>query len=181
MKWPGIMSGDNQDDQLRENAMQLLDETLNELIKSRQEEGARLQQFILENNSALEKTVLKLREHYPQALAAAREKLNQRIAEIDVAIEPERLAQEAALLAQKFYINADIEEELDRCDSHIQELQAIFKRKEPIGRRLDFLMQELNREANTISSKSADIETTHTAVEAKTLIEKMREQIQNIE
>ncbi len=182
MKWAGVAGAAGPDAaQLRRDAMQLLDQTLDDLIKSRREEGARLRRFILEHRGALEQTLARLRERYPQTLTAARAKLEARLAEIDVGIAPERMAQEAALLAQKFCIGADIAEELDRCASHVQELDAVFKRDEPIGRRLDFLMQELNREANTIASKSADVETTHAAVEAKTLIERMREQVQNIE
>ena len=181
MKWPGVMNSGGDDEQLRKDAMQLLDETLEELIGGRRREGERLRDFILENSAALEKTVAKLRKHHPEVIAATREKLSRRLAEVETTVEPERLAQETALLVQKFCMNSDIEEELDRCDSHVRELHAIFERAEPIGRRLDFLMQELNREANTISSKSADMKSTHLAVEAKTLIEQMREQIQNIE
>ncbi len=182
MKWSGVTStGEPDAERLCADAMQLLDKTLDNLVKSRREEGARLEKFILGHCAELQKVISRLRKHYPKALAEARKKFDRRLAEIKTEVDPERLAQEAALLAQKFCIGADIEEELNRCASHMQELKAIFKRKEPIGRRLDFLMQELNREANTISSKSADIETTHTAVEAKTLIEQMREQIQNIE
>ncbi len=182
MKWPGIINADEPDaERMHESVMQLLDTTLDDLIDGRREEGMRLQEFILEHCGQLEKIIAQLRERYPQALAEMREKLNRRLAEMNLEIDPERLAQEAALLAQKFYIGADITEEIDRCASHTQELKAVFKRKEPIGRRLDFLMQELNREVNTISSKSADIATTHSMVETKVLIEKMREQIQNIE
>ena len=168
-------------EQLQQDTQALLDETLNGLVKTRLDEGGRLREFILKQGDKLEQNIAYLRNHHPKSLAAARAKLNSRLAEMDVGADAERLAQEAALLAQKLYIGADIEEELDRCDSHILELKAIFKRNEPIGRRLDFQMQELNREANTISSKSIDTETTHTAVEIKTIVEQMREQVQNIE
>ena len=159
----------------------LLDEVLDSLVRSRREEGARLQQFILEHCVELEKAFVRLREHYPDALVAAREKMNAQLAEVDVCVSPERMAQEVALLVQKFCVGADIEEELDRCASHFQELNAIFGRGEPIGRRLDFLTQELHREVNTIASKAIDVETTHAVVDVKTWIERIREQAQNME
>ena len=182
MKWPGVSVAAELDvERLRKDAAELLDETLDKVAESRREEGRRLETFVLGHCTDLERVIAQLRRRYPQALAAARDKLNDRLNEIDVDVEPERLAQEAAILAQKLYLGADIEEELNRCTSHVEELKAIFKREEPIGRRLDFMAQELNRETNTISSKSIDVETTHTAVEAKTLVEQIREQVQNIE
>ena len=167
--------------QMGRYAMELLDQTLDNLIGSRQEEGARLEGFILARRDELAEIIAKLRRRYPLVLAAAREKFSQKLASVDTGLEPQRMAQETALLVQKFCIGADIEEELDRCDSHIEELGAIFRRTEPVGRRLDFLMQEMNREINTIGSKSADTETVHIAIDAKTLVEQMREQVQNIE
>lgn len=182
MKWPGVSAAAEPDvEQLRKEAVELLDETLGKAAESRREEGKRLEAFVLGHCADLEKIVAQLRGRYPRALEAARDKLNDRLNEISVNVEPERLAQEAALLAQKLYIGADIEEELNRCTSHVEEIKAIFKREEPVGRRLDFMTQELNRETNTICSKSADVETTHVAVEAKTLVEQIREQVQNIE
>ncbi len=163
------------------HALELLDQVLDDLVGSRQAEGARLEKFILARCDELAEVVARLRHRYPAVLAAARERFSQKLAGVDTGLDPQRMAQEATLLAQKFCIGADIEEELDRCDSHVQELNAIFKRSEPIGRRLDFLMQEMHREINTISSKSADTETAHIAIDAKTLVEQMREQIQNIE
>lgn len=162
----------------------LVDQALDCLVESRKAEGSRLQKFILGQRDELAKLVAMLRERYPQALAAAREKFRRKLAElagINADLDPQRMAQEAVLLAHKVCTGADIEEELDRCDSHMQELDAIFRRTGPVGRRLDFLVQELNREINTIASKSVDVETSHTAVAAKTLTEQMREQVQNIE
>ena len=106
-----------------------------------------------------------------------REKLLTRIKDASVEVDENRLEQELVILAQK----TDVDEELDRLKSHMEELDKIFSRNEPVGRRLDFIMQELNREANTLGSKSVDIKTTQTSVELKVLIEQMREQVQNIE
>jgi uncharacterized protein (TIGR00255 family) len=113
----------------------------------------------------------------PQVLEAVRKKQQERIDKLDVDADPARLETELALVAQKL----DVDEELDRLESHISEIRTALQSKEPVGRRLDFLMQELNREANTLGSKSADAETTKAAVELKVLIEQMREQIQNVE
>jgi uncharacterized protein (TIGR00255 family) len=113
----------------------------------------------------------------PEVLEAARKKQQERIDKLDIEADPARLETELALIAQKL----DVDEELDRLQSHISEIRDVLKSNEPVGRRLDFLMQELNREANTLGSKSADAETTRAAVDLKVLIEQMREQIQNIE
>ena len=118
-----------------------------------------------------------VRARMPEVLLAVRDKQRERIARLDVAADPERLEVELALVAQKL----DVDEEVDRLDSHLAEIREALASDEPVGRRLDFLMQELNREANTLGSKSADAETTKAAVELKVLIEQMREQIQNIE
>lgn len=118
-----------------------------------------------------------MRARRPEVLARWRDKLLSRLADIPVDADPGRLEQELALIAQRL----DVDEELERLDTHLDEIDAVLRRNEPVGRRLDFLMQELNREANTLSSKSADADTTRAAVEMKVLIEQMREQIQNIE
>jgi uncharacterized protein (TIGR00255 family) len=118
-----------------------------------------------------------VRARMPEVLDAARKKQQERIDRLDVDANPERLEVELALIAQKI----DVDEELDRLDSHIVEIRESLHKDEPVGRRLDFLMQELNREANTLGSKSADAETTKAAVELKVLIEQMREQVQNVE
>ncbi|MDH3440479.1 MAG: DUF1732 domain-containing protein, partial [Gammaproteobacteria bacterium] len=113
----------------------------------------------------------------PQVLDAVRSKQRERIDKLDIDADPARLETELALIAQKL----DVDEELDRLDSHVREVHAALAGDEPVGRRLDFLMQELNREANTLGSKSADTDTTKAAVDLKVLIEQMREQIQNVE
>jgi len=113
----------------------------------------------------------------PEILEQQRQRLLQKAAELEVTLEPERLEQEIVLIAQK----SDVAEELDRLQSHVDEVKRVLQRDEPVGRRLDFLMQELNREANTLGSKSIDTDTTRYSVDLKVLIEQMREQIQNIE
>jgi len=113
----------------------------------------------------------------PAVLQAVREKQRERINKLNIEADPARLETELALIAQKL----DVDEELDRLQSHISEIRSVLQKQEPVGRKLDFLMQELNREANTLGSKSADTETTSAAVELKVLIEQMREQIQNVE
>ena len=127
--------------------------------------------------SEIDTIVKKIRRRHPQALVAIKEKLQQRIKELSVEVDQNRLEQELVYFTQKL----DITEALDRLQSHLSETECIFERKEPTGRRLDFLMQEFHREANTLASKSADIETTQAAVDLKVLIEQMREQVQNVE
>jgi uncharacterized protein (TIGR00255 family) len=121
--------------------------------------------------------VKQVRKRRPEVMSALREKLLQRIQDLDVEADPQRVEQELVMIAQKL----DVDEELDRLDSHLTEVADVLKRKEPVGRRLDFLMQEFNRESNTLGSKSQDTETTRAAVDLKVMIEQMREQVQNIE
>ncbi|HKJ75929.1 MAG TPA: DUF1732 domain-containing protein, partial [Gammaproteobacteria bacterium] len=116
-------------------------------------------------------------ERLPQVLEGRRERLQQRFAELKAEVDPERLEQEFAALVQK----SDVDEELDRLEAHLAEVRRVLDGDQPVGRRLDFLMQELNREANTLSSKSPDTAITQAAVELKVLIEQAREQVQNIE
>jgi len=130
-----------------------------------------------ERCAAIGQIVTALRDHRPGVLEKQQEKLRKRIADLQVEVDQHRLEQELVFHAQKL----DVDEELDRLDAHISEMRKIFLREEPVGRRLDFMMQEFNREANTLGSKSHDSETTAQAVELKVLIEQMREQVQNIE
>jgi uncharacterized protein (TIGR00255 family) len=125
----------------------------------------------------IEAIAIQTRQQMPVILENQRTRLVEKVAELGVNLDPERLEQEIVVLAQK----SDVAEELDRLQSHVTEVRNVLKRQEPIGRRLDFLMQELNREANTLGSKSIDTETTRHSVDLKVLIEQMREQIQNIE
>jgi uncharacterized protein (TIGR00255 family) len=178
LKWPGVIQKQELNrDELHQAAVQLFDQALEGLIEHRSREGAELEQLILQRLNAVSEQVVKVRQLMPGILAAQREKLQNKIAALQIELDPERLEQEIALLAQK----ADVDEELDRLDTHVIEVKRSLKQTDSLGRRLDFLMQELNREANTLSSKSVVSETTQTAVELKVLIEQMREQVQNIE
>jgi uncharacterized protein (TIGR00255 family) len=143
----------------------------------RESEGARIADMITSRLDEVLGIAAGVRRRLPEVLDAVRVKQRERIEKLDVAADPARLETELALIAQKL----DVDEELDRLESHVSEVRAALGKNEPVGRRLDFLMQELNREANTLGSKSADTETTNAAVDLKVLIEQMREQIQNIE
>ncbi|PWV61760.1 uncharacterized protein (TIGR00255 family) [Plasticicumulans acidivorans] len=178
MRWPGVVVEAEQDlEPLKREVLEVLDAALAELIATREREGARTAEMILSRCEAISAQVAFVRSRRPEVVARLREKLIGRLAELPNAGDPGRLEQEMVIVAQRM----DVEEELDRLDAHIAEIRDVLKRKEPVGRRLDFLMQELNREANTLSSKSLDTETTRAGVELKVLIEQMREQIQNIE
>ena len=178
LRWPGVAQEAERDiEPVREAALALLDEALDELVESREREGARLKAIIEERAAGIGGIVADVRARRPQVMQGVREKLLGRIQDLGVEADPNRLEQELAIIAQKL----DVDEELDRLDSHLKELAEALSRDEPVGRRLDFLMQEFNREANTLGSKSNDAQTTQAAVELKVLIEQMREQVQNIE
>lgn len=178
MRQPGVLAETKQDvDMLRQAALDALDEALAAWVTSREAEGERLADTIRDRLDAMGPLIEAARVRMPEVVAANRVRLNERLAEVLEQVDPARIEQEMVLLAQKL----DIDEEMDRLESHRTELRAVLKRKEPVGRRMDFLMQEFNREANTLGSKSADTEITRVSVELKVLIEQMREQIQNIE
>lgn len=178
LRWPGVIQKQELDrEQMHKAALELFDLALEGLIEHRSREGAELQQLIINRLDNVSAQVVNVRALMPDILAAQREKLQTKLAALQVELDPERLEQEIVLLAQK----ADVDEELDRLDTHVIEVKRSLKQTDSLGRRLDFLMQELNREANTLSSKSIVSETTQAAVELKVLIEQMREQIQNIE
>lgn len=178
LRWPGVLQDTKLDmDQVKASARNLFSKALEDLIEGRKREGVELAALINQRLDAISEIVKEVREKMPQILQAQRDNLSQRLEELKVDLDEGRLEQEMALLAQK----ADVDEEMDRLDTHVQEVRRVLKQKGPIGRRLDFLMQELNREANTLSSKSVVANTTQCAVELKVLIEQMREQIQNIE
>lgn len=178
LQWPGVTREPERDiAPLFVSALSVFDRALVELVQGREREGTRLKAIIEQRSDAVRELIVHVRKRRPQVVTALREKLQARIAELIFEPDNNRLEQELAYYAQKL----DVEEELDRLDSHCKELTSILKRSDPVGRRLDFLMQEFHREANTLSSKSADVETTRAAVELKVLIEQMREQIQNIE
>ncbi len=178
LRWPGVIAEQQLDtDSLAKEALALFGQALDDLVGTREREGAELEGFLQQRIDSIRAIVAELREKMPNILAAQRQSLMDKLEELKAELEPTRLEQEVALLAQK----ADVDEELDRLDSHLKEVERILKAKGQKGRRLDFLMQELNREANTLSSKSIVVDTTLGAVELKVLIEQMREQIQNIE
>ncbi len=178
LRWPGIVREDETDtESLQAAARALFAETLRELADSRAREGVRLRELIEQRCGALEQLVAQVRVRLPEVHARVRQRLEERVAELGAEVDRERLEQELVLLLQRL----DVAEELDRLGGHIDETRRVIGGNEAAGRRLDFLMQELNREANTLSSKSQDLETTRFAVDMKVMIEQMREQVQNIE
>ncbi|MEJ0037224.1 MAG: YicC/YloC family endoribonuclease [Gammaproteobacteria bacterium] len=178
LRWPGVVREDNTgSDEVVAAARGLFMETVADLVAARGREGVRLRELIDQRCTNLEGLVAQVRTRLPEVQARVRERLNERIADLKAQVDQDRLEQELALLLQRL----DVDEELDRLAGHIEEIRRIVGASEPAGRRLDFLMQELNREANTLSSKSQDLETTRAAVEMKVTIEQMREQVQNIE
>ncbi|WP_434341186.1 YicC/YloC family endoribonuclease [Motilimonas cestriensis] len=178
LRWPGVMEAPEQDvDALSKELLAALDTTINEFLEARASEGANLKVFIEQRLEEISSQAAFVRTKMPEVMAWQRERLSNRLAEAQVELEPARLEQEMVMLAQK----VDVAEELDRLDSHISETRNILKKGGAIGRRLDFMMQEFNREANTLASKSINAEITNASVECKVLIEQMREQIQNLE
>ncbi len=178
LRWPGVIERNKLDmDTIAESVLQILDSTLDMAIDTRLTEGGKLKTMIEERCQAADKIVKEFREHVPEMTSNLRDKLKIRVDELCADVDPERLEQELAFLAQK----SDVAEELDRLQAHITEVTRVLEQDKPVGRRLDFLMQEMNREANTLGSKAADINYTNASVELKVLIEQMREQIQNIE
>ena len=178
LQWPGVIQTESLDQEaLSALVMQSLQVALADLVATREREGAALETMIEQRCKQISEIAVQVRDIMPTILDNQRTKLLEKVQELAVNLEPERLEQEVVLLAQK----SDVAEELDRLQSHVKEVEHVLKRDEPIGRRLDFLMQELNREANTLGSKSIDTGTTRFSVDLKVLIEQMREQIQNIE
>jgi len=178
LRWPGVIREAEKDLQpTQAAAMELLRETVHELNESRGREGARIRDMLHGRCESLRQGVILLRARLPEIAARIRTRVAERVAQLGAQVDPARLEQELVLLAYKM----DFEEELDRLGSHVTETLQVLDAKEPAGRRLDFLMQELNREANTLSSKSQDADTTRAAVDMKVLIEQMREQVQNVE
>lgn len=178
LNWPGVITEDGIDyDSLAKEAITLLEKTLDSLVRNRQREGERLASMINERLASIEEQVASIRAILPEIMTAFRLRLENRLSELKESLEPGRLEQEVVIFANK----SDIEEELDRLESHIAETHHALSTKKPVGRRLDFLMQEMNREANTLGSKSSDIRITNASIELKVLIEQIREQVQNIE
>ncbi len=178
LRWPGVVQEPDIDTEpLFDEASKLFDEALSAIAEMRASEGGRIEAMLTSRCKEITGIAASVRERLPDVLAAARARQKERIDKLDVDADPDRLEVELALIAQKL----DVDEELDRLDSHVEEIRKVLGSGEPVGRRLDFLMQELNREANTLGSKSADAATTKAAVDLKVLIEQMREQIQNVE
>lgn len=178
LKWPGVISDQPIDEEIfNKEAMGLFEKALDDLMVVREREGASLRDAILKRIASIQRIIDSIQAKMPSIIMKQKENLLNKLEDIKAEFEPTRLEQEITLLAQK----ADVDEELDRLNSHLQEAKRVLDSGGQIGRRLDFLMQELNREANTLSSKSIVVETTQSAVELKVLIEQMREQIQNIE
>ena len=176
--WPGVLVGDAVDPQaLNQSALQLFHSALEQLKEGRRREGDELAKLLNERLDSILEEVATLREQVPQMLAAQRQKVLDRFSEMQAELDPQRLEQEMVLLAQK----SDVAEELDRLNTHVTEVRRVLKTGGAAGRRLDFLMQELNREANTLGSKAFDPRSTQAAVNLKVLIEQMREQVQNLE
>jgi uncharacterized protein (TIGR00255 family) len=178
LRMPGVIKTTPLDpEQVQATVQELLGRALDELIASREREGAKLAELIRERCTAMEQIVAEVKQQMPQILQQWQEKLQARIREAGIELEPERLEQEIVLLANK----TDVAEEMDRLQVHIDEVRRVLDDDKPVGRRLDFLMQELHREANTLGSKSISAATTRASVDLKVLIEQMREQVQNIE
>jgi uncharacterized protein (TIGR00255 family) len=178
LRWPGVLRDENRDTEpLIAAAQTLLIEALAELARFRDSEGARLRDALEQRCAGLADFAAQVAARLPEVRTRIRTKLLERISALTSEVNHERLEQELAMLAQRL----DVDEEIDRLRGHVAEVRKAFGGHEPAGRRLDFLMQELNREANTLSSKSQDIETTRAAVDMKVLIEQMREQVQNVE
>jgi uncharacterized protein (TIGR00255 family) len=178
LRFPGVLRQEAVDsDALLDSVREVFAATLAELAAARLREGERLSNLIEQRCGLLGDMIALVRAHLPEARAALRQRFDERLAELAVAADQDRIEQEILIILQR----SDIAEELDRLEGHIEETLRTLRGDEPAGRRLDFLMQEFNREANTLSSKSQDLQTTRAAVEMKVLIEQMREQVQNIE
>lgn len=178
LQWPGVIDTDAVDMKaVQQAAVMSFNSALKQLIEHRSREGAELKQFIEQRLQSVSAEVKKIRAHLPALMQAQKDKILERLQALKIDVNQDRLEQELVFYAQK----ADVDEELDRLDTHINEARHVLQQNGTIGRRLDFLMQELNREANTLASKSIATITSQSAMELKIVIEQMREQIQNIE
>ena len=178
LRWPGVLKDLTPDgEELLAAARSLFDGATDDLKAARAREGEKLGEVLEQRCTGLEALVKQVRERLPDIQARLTTRVRERVKELASAADPDRLEQEIALLLQRL----DVDEELERLTGHIAEVRRVLGAGEPAGRRLDFLMQELNREANTLSSKSQDLETTRTAVDMKVVIEQIREQVQNVE
>ena len=178
MKLPGVIKDVHIDtEQINKAGKKAFDIALDQMLEGREREGAKLAEMVEQRLVAIEAQIAIVRENLPEIIQQQRTRLNEKLGELKAQMDDQRLEQEMVIIANR----ADVDEELDRLEAHISEIRLALKSTESIGRRLDFLMQELNREANTLGSKSISNITTQVSVELKVLIEQMREQIQNIE
>ena len=180
LKWPGILDAKSADvEEIAQQSLNLLDQAIDDLLLAREREGEKLRIALEERLNAISEIELQVRQRLPGILRNVRERLLTRFEELKLQVDNDRVEQEMVIVTQK----SDVEEELKRLETHLHEVQRILSSndKKPVGRRLDFLMQELNREANTLCSKSMDTDTTRAGIDLKVYIEQMREQVQNIE
>lgn len=178
LRFPGVIEPKETDlTKLQKDVFNLVEQTLQDLVNARAREGEELKQLFLQRLDVIQDEVEKVRKNLPRVLIEQRERLIKRFKEAELELDPVRLEQELLLFAQKI----DVAEEIDRTDTHVTEVRRVLQQGGVVGRRLDFLLQELNREANTLGSKSSDSVITHAAIEMKVLIEQVREQVQNIE
>jgi len=178
LKWPGLIEEKRPDPApLQAAAMELLIEAAQELQAGRGREGEQMANAIRERLQGVATITGNIKSWLPEIRAGLKQKMLERVADLKMPLDPGRVEQEVVILSQKI----DVDEELDRLDAHVEEVYRVLDLEEPVGRRLDFLMQEFNRESNTLSSKSIDQRTTQAAVDLKVLIEQMREQVQNVE
>ncbi|MDU4091743.1 MAG: YicC/YloC family endoribonuclease [Pantoea sp.] len=178
LRWPGVMSAQEQDlDAINAELVATLELAIDDFIAARESEGAALKSMIEQRLAGVSTEVQKVRAWMPEVLKWQRDRLVTKLEEAELQLDNNRVEQELLMMAQRI----DVAEELDRLEAHVKETYNILKKKEAVGRRLDFMMQEFNRESNTLASKSINADITASAIELKVLIEQMREQIQNIE
>jgi len=178
LQYPGVLQGETADAAaLQAEALALLDQVIDGFVQAREREGDKLAMAISERVDGIERIAADVRELIPAIREGQRAKLAARLADLPHPVDPGRAEQELVLWLQKL----DVDEELDRLGSHIAEIRRVLRQREPVGRRLDFLLQEFNRESNTLGSKSVDSRTSNASVELKVLIDQIREQVQNIE
>jgi len=178
LRYPGVVDAQSQDlDQIAQDLLAGFEQILTDFIAMRGREGANLQAIIQQRLDSIAEIAQSVQNQMPEVLQWQKDRLQQRFDELNLQLDPQRLEQEMVLTAQR----VDVAEELDRLQLHVKETSSILKKGGAVGRKLDFMMQELNRESNTLASKSINADITNSAVELKVLIEQMREQIQNLE
>jgi len=178
LRWPGLLQAKKADpDRMKQNLLSVVSDALDGLVKARAQEGMKMAELINQRLDGIRAVIAEVTEFLPEIANQYRARLDDKLEEILDKLDPSRLEQEMVIFLQK----TDVAEELDRLTVHVDEVESILSKNAPAGRRLDFLMQELNREANTLGSKSQDPRLTKASVDLKVLIEQMREQVQNIE